>query len=299
MFLEAVAKLTASQHGLVTTQQVLAVGASYEWLRWAVADGRLECVRRGVYRLVGSPTSQYVDIAASALAAGPGVGASHFAAGWLWNARDVAPALPDLIAFDGRHVRRSGLRVRRSQLDAATWMTRRHNIPTVVAPLMIVQIAAETNAELGIAIARDLRKRGLVSYRNVLECLDATGISTGAALRHYCERALRVEGHDDSPAASDLGVALLEAGVPAFVTQFQVVVEGRVRLLDFAWPEHRAGLEYLGAADHGLDQMDRDARRRTQLTAAGWRILDITSAMPHADVVRWVFQILNLAPRVQ
>jgi len=256
-------------------------------------------VRRGVYRLVGSPGSEYVDIAVAALAAGPGVAASHFAAGWLWNAKDVASTLPDLIAFDGRHVRLRGLRVRRSQLNAATWMTRRHDVPTVVAPLMIAQIASETSAELGIAIARDLRTRGLVSYGAVIKCLDATGINVDPALRRYCERALRVDGHDDSPAATDLGVALLDAGVPPFVTQFQVVVEGRVRLLDFAWPDHKVGLEYLGRADHGLDQMDRDAWRRTQLTAAGWRILDITSAMPSAEVVRWVFQVLNLAPRVQ
>src|ERR1044071_9832479 len=81
-------------------------------------------------------------------------------------------------------------------------------------PAAEVEIASETSAQLGIAIARDLVKRHLVGYRNILECIEATGIKVPAGLLFYCERALQVDGHDDSPAATDLGIALLEAGVP-------------------------------------------------------------------------------------
>jgi very-short-patch-repair endonuclease len=297
MQLEALAAITERQHGLATTAQVLSSGGTHSWLKWAVEDGRLECKRRGVYRVVGSADSPYVDIAAAVLAGGAGVAAADFAAGWLWDARDVAPAPPELIAFDGRQVRIKGVRVRRSRLAANDWITERHGIATVTAPLMIAQIAKATSAELGISIARDLRKRGLVGYLRILECIDATGIKVPVALPRYCERALQVVGHDDSPAAAELGVAMLEAGLPEFVTQFQVVVDGRVCLFDFAWPERMVGLEYLGREDHGPDQLDRDARRRTALTAIGWRILDVTKAMSHTEVIRWVQ--VALATRVQ
>jgi len=199
MFLDAIARLTSAQHGLVTTQQILATGATRAWIRWAVEDGRLTPVRRGVYAAVGAPASPYASLAAAGLAAGPGVAASHLPAGWLWGAADVARALPELTAFDGRQVRLRGVRVHRSALESERWVTDRHNIPTVVAPLMIVQLAEAASCELAIAVARDLRKRNLVGYRLVLECLDATRIKVKPALARYCDRALRVDGHDDSP----------------------------------------------------------------------------------------------------
>jgi very-short-patch-repair endonuclease len=119
------------------------------------------------------------------------------------------------------------------------------------------------------------------------------------ALGRYCERALRVDGHDDSPPANALGVALLEAGLPPFETQYEVVVDGRVLHLDFAWPDEVVGLEYMGKADHGIDQVDSDARRRGQLTGAGWRVLDATGGILHRDIIRWVGQALAAARRVQ
>ena len=294
MYMDVVTALTATQNGLVTTAQVLATGATRSWLKWAVDDGRLIAMRRGVYRVNGAPLSPYIAVAAGVLAAGDGVGAAYFAAGWLWDAADIAPAAPDLLAFDNRQVRLRGVRVRRTHLASGDWLTTRHDVRTVTAPLMIVQLAT-VSSDLAIAVARDLRTRNLVGYRGVLDCLDATDFRTKPGLRTYCERALRVRGHDDSPAANALGAALIDAGLPAFETQYQVVVEGRVCLLDFAWPDHMVGLEYMGRADHGPDQMDRDARRRTQLTAVGWRILDVTGAMSHVDVIRWVAQALHLA----
>ena len=285
--MDPIAAITAEQHGLITARQIEDIGLGYEWLRWAVDDGRLAKKRRGVYIVVGAPRSPYVDIAAATLEAGGNTGASHFAAGYLWGARDVAEAAPELTAFGGRQVRIRGVRVRRTRLEGAEWLTRRYNIATVTAALMIVQIARETTAELGIAIARDLRSRNLVGYLNVLDCIERTGIKVPPALVHYCQRALEVDGHDDSPAANDLGAALLAAGLPAFETQYQVIVEGRVCLLDFAWPDQMVGLEYLGRRDHGPDQLDHDARRRTQLTAIGWRVLDITKAMTQPEVIRW------------
>jgi len=87
--------------------------------------------------------------------------------------------------------------------------------------------------------------------------------------------------------------------VPQFETQYEVVVDGRVLHLDFAWPDHMVGLEYMGKADHGMDQVDSDARRRGQLTAAGWRVLDATAGIALRDIVRWVDQALAIARRVQ
>jgi len=146
-------------------------------------------------------------------------------------------------------------------------------------------------------IANDLFKRRVTTPRAVLECIEMVGCRKrgSAGLRAFCLRAVEVRGHDDSPAARDLGVALLRAGVPAFVTQHYVCVEGHDYFLDFAWPDQLVGLEYAGWADHGTtrDAFDRDALRRSRLTAAGWRILDVTSLASRSEVVRWVLAALT------
>ena len=80
-----------------------------------------------------------------------------------------------------------------------------------------------------------------------------------------------MSGHDDSPAARDLGAAMLAAGVPPFVTQHYVAVEGHDYFLDFAWPAQKVALEYMGWEDHGVvrSSFDNDAVRRSRLGAVG------------------------------
>jgi hypothetical protein len=74
-------------------------------------------------------------------------------------------------------------------------------------------------------------------------------------------------------------VLLLEAGVPAPVTQLNIYSAtgewiGRV---DFAWPDARLILECDGFEHHSThDAFNRDRRRWNALMRAGWRVAVVT-----------------------
>lgn len=296
----AVELITEKQHSLITTDQFLTATRSEGALRWALADRWLERYEawRGLYIVCGSPRTPFQPHMAATLAAGERGAAGGFAAAWLWGAPDIAESPPEVTVFGpARRIR--GATVRRSQLPAGRWIVERHGIRTVDAPLVVVELARLGAGYLAERVANDFFKRHITHPAAILEGVELAGKRRPgcADLRAFCERALRVRGHDDSPAARDLGDALLRAGVPPFVTQHPVTVEGRLYILDFAWPEHRVALEYNGWADHGAtrNSFDNDAARRSRLAAAGWRVLDATSAAGHDSVIRWVLATLTAA----
>ena len=295
---EAVDKITRDQHSLITTAQFLQATESEAALRWALRDGWLERYRdwRGLYVVRGAPQTPYQPHMGATLLAGPASAASDFAGAWLWDAPDILDCAPQVTVFGPpRHVRH--VEVSRSQLPPDGNISMRHGIPTVAAPLIVVQLAHFGATYLAEKVANNFFGRHIAGPGQILDYLTLIGERRKgtADLRAFCLRALEVRGHDDSPAARDLGAALIAAGVPPFVTQYPVSVDGHDYMLDFAWPEHLAGLEYLGWKDHGVTRaaFDRDAERRSRLTAAGWRILDVTSAMTPPVVIRWVLLTLT------
>jgi hypothetical protein len=287
-------RITEAQHSLITTEQFLAVTQSEPALRWAVKDAWLERYDdwRGLYIVAGAPRTPHQPHMGACLLGGRNAAAAALAAAWLFDAPDIAECAPDITVFDSTIRRIRHVNVRRSRLPYAAWTDRRHGIPVVNASLAVVQLANLGMGFLAERVANNLISRRLTGPRSILECLEATGRRrTGAAqLAAFCDRALRVRGHDDSPAARDLGAAMIAAGVPPFVTQWPVTVDGHDYLLDYAWPEQKVALEYQGWADHGVSRtaFDNDAFRRSRLTAAGWLMLDVTSAMSHHLVIRWV-----------
>jgi hypothetical protein len=72
---------------------------------------------------------------------------------------------------------------------------------------------------------------------------------------------------------------LARAGLPAPVAQFVIRDGGRfVARVDFAWPEHRLGLEYDGAWRGGTAQFRADRVRPNAVTSAGWSTVFATAA---------------------
>lgn len=291
---ERIDQITAAQHSLITTSQFIDVTNSRSALRWAVDDGWLEQYRRGVYIVAGVPRTDFHPIMAACLRGGPTAAASGLAAGWLLGSPDILPGVLDITLFGGVAARRiQNVAVHQLSLPADEWIRPCSGVPTVAPALAVVQLAKQGAPYLAERLFHHLNKHNRCGPLHVLRCLDVTGYRGTEidALRRFCERALKVHGHEDSPAASDLGVALLEAGVPPFETQYQVVVAGHVYLLDFAWPAHKVALEYHGRRDHAL-RLHEDALRRSRLTAAGWRVLDATSVATDREVTSWVLATL-------
>lgn len=92
-------------------------------------------------------------------------------------------------------------------------------------------------------------------------------------------RLIDARDHRDALAESRLESALLRLlsghGLPLPVVQYGVMdAEGFVARLDFAYPEHRLGVETDGFRWHGgLERWKRDLRRENRLKLLGWTVL--------------------------
>ncbi len=234
---------------------------------------------------------------AACLAAGPRVAVSHLAAAGLWGAEQVKAGRVEITTFGNCNHVIPGVIGHRSRLDPGMSTTTHVNIPIVVPPLAVVQVAETCHPYLVKSIANDLVKRHWTSFPAILEWVEMVGDGRRQSLRDLCLQAIDVGGHDDSPPARRLAAALTHAGVAPFELDYQVETPDGVLLIDIAWPPVRVGLEYNGARDHdGQLARDDDARRRCRLAALGWRMLDAHRGMTDEQVVGWVKAALT-APR--
>jgi Protein of unknown function (DUF559) len=87
-----------------------------------------------------------------------------------------------------------------------------------------------------------------------------------------------VDGRSMSPPESRVRVACHFAGLPQPVPQFAVVENGAfLGEVDLAWPEAKLVVEYEGEYHFEGLQIARDDRRYERLTAAGWRVVRLSS----------------------
>jgi hypothetical protein len=106
-----------------------------------------------------------------------------------------------------------------------------------------------------------------------------------AALEH------RLPGYD--PGDSNLEVRALRtlaaAGLPAPVQQHEILVDGRTRRIDLAYPHVLLAIELDGWTWHGnIDAFHADRATRNELTSLGWAVLQITADASPDTIVHWV-----------
>jgi very-short-patch-repair endonuclease len=81
-----------------------------------------------------------------------------------------------------------------------------------------------------------------------------------------------------SPPESRLRVACHFAGLPRPVPQYEVLVDGVfLGQVDLAWPEAKLVVEYEGEYHFDGLHIVKDDARYERLTAAGWRVIRLSS----------------------
>jgi hypothetical protein len=98
--------LATTQHGVISTRQLDALGYSPSSAAKAAKAGRLRRIHRGVYAVGHEDLSWHGRCMAAVLAARPAV-ASHFSAGWLWGLLRSRPGTIHVTAPTARRARRS------------------------------------------------------------------------------------------------------------------------------------------------------------------------------------------------
>lgn len=279
---DRVAEVAARQDGLVTSAQAMASGTSRASFRRELQFGRLVRVRHRVYRVAGQAVSPLHEVRAVALAA-PSVVASHQTAAALWRLMSAPTPLHFTISPPGR-AKLARVTLHRSPVDDDR--TAVDGIPCTSPARTIVDLATVLSPVWVERLLHDAVMRGLCQYDQVSE--------VERRRRSQTVRSMLDGGVGSTPLEFRWYRLLRDAGVPEPVQQHQVVVDGSVYVLDFAWPEERVALEVDGFVAHRTRAaFDRDRAKVVALKSAGWEVVAVSAKTRPEPVVSLLCRLLD------
>lgn len=195
-----VADIAAEQWGLVTTAQARAVGVSAQGVARLAAQGGLERVTHGVYRVSGAPPSPLDEIRAAWLALDPGRRAterlrdespavvSHRSAASILGMGDLEADTAEFTSTERKQTRRPSVRLHRGQVGPTDW-TAVDGLPVTIVVRTVADLAA-AHIDGGhlASVVRDALTRHQVDEQLLEEALRkhahhyGVGIGDGEAL---------------------------------------------------------------------------------------------------------------------
>jgi hypothetical protein len=290
--------LARRQLGLFTRAQALQL-VSKSALDRLVANGHLRRFRRGVWVTAGAPASYEQAVLGALLAAGVDAWASHRTAARLWRLDVPPPEDIDVLTLPNRRLHLAGVAQHRNQLLVPADLTRVGPLPVTSVARTLLDCSPWLPGRTLLRAVDDARRRRLLrdddlqaAHRTVDE-----GPRTGRHLVRPMRRVL-ADLHEAGGSDAELDVlfTLRRAGLPLPVQQYPIVVAGRQRYLDFAYPDRKIYLEFKGFSQHGLlrSVFDDDGDREGELALLGWLGLPFTSTSTDEDVVSRVARALQL-----
>lgn len=292
----AAAVIAARQLGLLTLLQATTAGFTAGQVKHRLRTGRWQRVRTGVYCIAGhAPTWEQAVLAASLAAGAP---AARLTAARLWK----LPRIPqadhiELIWEKQHHAELEGVRLLRSIHLRAEHVTDVARVPVTDVATTLVHLSPLLGERtLGEATDDALRRRvtGLRTVRAAAAWWSGPGRPPTATIRAVLAR--RLPGYDPGESELETRVlgALERAGVERPTQQHRVTVHGRRCRIDLAYPSLLLAIEVDGWESHGTrTAFDGDRARRNELEAAGWHVLDVTSAMTDDEIVDVVRRALH------
>jgi predicted transcriptional regulator of viral defense system len=272
------------QHGLITWDQVLALGGNESTVARRVRSGRWTRVERGVYLIAGHPFTWETRVMAKLLAAGPQAMTSHRTACVLWSLEGHRPGKPELSVPRHHKPRHLDARLHEStDLDLAGAVIRRGIRTTGLArTLLDVSIKLPfTEAERTIDTA--LRQYPIqwpelydTLVRHSRRGRDGCGTFRAALDQRFGDRVIT-----DSEFERLVRRLLLDAGFPEPESQWNVY-DGTefVGELDLAWPKAMVGAELQSKAFHlNPVSFERDKLKLNRIRALGWEVPEFTWRM--------------------
>ena len=265
------AGLAARQHGVVSREQLCALGLDDAAIGRRVRDGRLHRVHRGVYAAGHSELTTHGRFMAAVLSGGSGAALSHEAAAVLWGLRKPrGPRIDVTVPRSAGRRRRRLIVIHRSPLEPDDVTVREAIVVTTPARTLLDLAGVLTQRQLertideaeflGLDLSGLLPRRGRrggALLRTVLTQHDAGSTWTRSQLE---ERMLAL---------------CRRAGLP----RPHVNQEVQGLEVDFHWPEQRLIVEIDDWSSHrGRGAFERDRVRDAVLVEAGWRVVRMTRA---------------------
>jgi very-short-patch-repair endonuclease len=296
----SLATIARGQHGLVTRAQVLGALSSRTLERWVQA-GRLEGVRRGVYRVGGAPETWEQGVLAACLAAGPASRASFRTAAALRDLEGFPRDGVEITHFGTRPSSIEGVVVHESTVFGPDHIAEVARIPTTSMARTLCDLTAivpDWTVERAVDEALRRKLVTIGALRRVAEDLEGRGRMRCTVMRTILEH--RVPGYQPAESAPERRIAdlLVRAGLPAPVLQHRVQVGNRTYRIDLCYPDQRIAIEYDGWDFHrGRQAFDRDRARANDLVLLGMQVLRFTSRSSDQVIVDTVRTAYDRASR--
>ena len=298
-----IGQVAASQYGLLTLEQLRATGVSRRTLDRLIARGHLIRVAAAVYLVNGAPENWQRRLLTEQLAAGAEALVSHRTGAVVYelDGFDTHRRTVHLTVPRGRQPRlRKHVVLHRSPDYGLIQPMIRQGIPvTDVARLLLDLYASEPNREVARRGLFSARKKKLVTWAELVECLEAharKGRRGIAAFRADLELYSRI-GCPESSFEDAIRELLAGAGLPEPALQHWVTANGHHYRIDVAYPELKIGIEGKSKAHHMTDEaFESDPVREADLAIAGWLMLQVTWGHIDRDpggVLRRVRQAIN------
>lgn len=287
-----------AQLGFLTRDQAIAYFGERDFKR-RVADGELVREMRSIYRVAGVPSSLAQNLFLATFAYG--ATGSHKGAAGLHGFERYANTVKAEVTVGPR----VGSRTRKQGIDVtihrSNYLPDGHievvqGIPITTAARTICDLSRFLSAPSLGKVLDDAKRRRLVTYEEVGACRDEIR-ARGRRRITVLDEILQRRGVDFDPGDSHregkLRTWLEDAGLHP-VVQHPVLVAGKKRWLDLAFPEEMVAVEYYGIDPHALpERVIDDSRRTTELQLAGWLVVIITKGTGRKRGVEMVQEALN------
>ena len=279
----AIGSLASRQRGLVTRGQAVELGASLDCLRRRVSAGGLIKMMPGVFRVAGAPRSWEQRALAASLWIGASGAVSGASAAALHHLDGFGPTVAiEVLTTRPARSRQRLLVVHRTPhwLDVDRAVTGGIGVTSLERTLIeLAGTVPEGKLELAL---EDALRRKLTAPRKIGERLADLPLNQPG--RGRLLQMLDARG-SAPPAESGLEVKVMRflraEGFPTPVRQKVIDEEGRfVGRVDLVFPERRLIIEVDSFRYHqGRTSFENDRSRRNALTALGWLVVHVTSAM--------------------
>lgn len=280
---EHIGRLAEQTHGLVTVEQVRALGLSSKRRRTLVQRGFVEPIGSRGYRLAGSPRTAKQRVLAACIEVGGF--ASHRTAAAVHKVKGFRLDGPvEIVVRDARQSARSTL----ARVHTSTWLPSDDLVVVDGIPTLGV-------ARTLFSLASLVPELSVVALEDAIDHAISSGLASESWLWWRLGK-VRCRGRNGVTAFEDALVArggapvaeswlekeviriLRAANLPLPDCQARIAPEGSfVARVDFRYPDTPTILEANGHRFHASrEQLRRDARRRRRLVELGFEVYDFT-----------------------
>jgi very-short-patch-repair endonuclease len=290
-------EVASGQRFLVTREEVLDLGGSFDVVRNRLSSGAWVRVHPGVYQVDRRPMAWKSRLLAATLACGPDARVSHRAALMLWEMDGISAAPVEVTMPFGNLAVPEGVVVHRSRRP--TPQTEKDGIP-VSGPERCILECCRFLGPLVVGKALDSAIRQGVTDMDRMRLMLANEGGRGVKGTRLMRRVLEQRAHDtatDSGSEFELLYHMQQGLLPRPELGFELFPDDDRRIPDFIWPILGKAVEVDGIDAHSsADRLDDDLRRQNQLMDLGLEIRRFSARQVRRDpegVVEQIRQFLE------